>query len=180
MACQNETNTTQTYKGIPLPTTSLSEEDRKRVMVEIVDTLLYKSGLQNMTLSIACGIAGNIKQESKFNYTAIGDNGNSYGLCQWNKSRLEKLYNFCKENNLSYTSVEGQVKYLVHELETVPKYKSVYATISSQEYANDLDRITEYFCLNFESPKYKESVCPKRIPASREVLKEYKRLKGLP
>lgn len=177
MACQNETNATQTYKGIPLPTTNLSEEDREQVMVEIVDTLLYKSGLPNMTLSIACGIAGNIKQESKFNYTAIGDNGNSYGLCQWNKNRLEKLYNFCKENNLSYTSVDGQVKYLVHELNN--GYKNVYSTISSPEYANDLDKVTEYFCLNFESPKYKETVCPKRIPAAREVLKEYKRLKGL-
>ena len=177
MACQNNTNNTQTYKNIPLPTVKLSNEDRQQVMVEIIDTLMYKSGLPNMTLEIACGITGNIKKESAdFNYTAIGDNGNSYGLCQWHNNRLEKLYNFCKENNLSYTSVDGQVKYLVHELNN--DYKNVYSTISSPEYANDLDKVTEYFCLNFESPKYKETVCPKRIPAAREVLKEYKHLKG--
>ena len=50
------------------------------------------------TKANASGIAGNIFVESSFNPTAVGDNGTSFGLAQWHKSRWDRLNEFCKNN----------------------------------------------------------------------------------
>ena len=174
MGCNSNTQQTE-YKGVPLPETkTLSKEERDSVMAMVVDTLMA-SGLPNMNIYIACGIAGNIKAESTFNYTAVNKNGCAYGLCQWYNTRLTKLYNWCKENGCSYTSPEGQLKYLIHELKDVSVYKNVYATISSPEYCNDIDKIAYYFCMHFEVPG--EKYCKSRPSMARQVFEDYKRLK---
>lgn len=38
-----------------------------------------------------CGILANIEYESDFSPTAWGDDGTSYGLCQWHESRCRSL-----------------------------------------------------------------------------------------
>ena len=177
MGCPSKT-TPQSYKNIEIPPqVNLTEEQRKQVMMQVIDILL-KSGLPNMGIEIACGIAGNIKVESMdFNYTAIGDSGTSYGLCQWHETRMVALYNYCKEIGKPFNSVEGQMQYLIHELSSVNRYKQVYANISSQEHAKDIDYITEYFCKYFESPKNYQTYCKTRIPKGRQVFQEYTKLK---
>ena len=72
----------------------------------------------------ACGILANIACESGFKPTAscIDTNGlTSYGICQWNGSRFQELKTYCNNNGYSYSSVEGQLKYLQYELVTSEK-----------------------------------------------------------
>ena len=171
-------NTTEetSYKGIPVPEASkMTTTQKQDVMVEVIDTLL-DSGLPNMNITIACGIAGNIDVESGFNYTAVGDHGTSYGLCQWHETRLENLYNYCKQNNLSYTSVNGQVKFLINELQT--SYKNTYNTISSPEVRDDISKVASNFCMTFERPKNSGTVCPKRAENAKRVYEQYSKIKA--
>lgn len=175
MACAIK-ETQYSFKNITLPTVSkLNGQEKQSVMVQVVD-ILMNSGLPNMNINIACGIAGNIKSESEFNYTAIGDSGSSYGLCQWHNTRMEKLYNYCKSIDKSPNTVEGQMQYLIYELKN--SYKSVYNTISSTPYLNDIGKIAEYFCRHFEVPKNQNVICPARIALAKQVFNDYKRLKG--
>lgn len=164
----------KSYKGIPIPEQrTLSSEEKNRVMVNLVDAL--KASLPNINDTIAFGIAGNVKVESGFNYTAVNSKSGAFGLCQWYQSRFEKLYNWCKENGESYTSSSGQIKFLIHELKDVSTYRKVYDTISSNAYRNDIDKIAYYFCMHFEIPG--EKYCQTRAANARQVAADYKKLK---
>lgn len=76
-----------------------------------------------------CGILANIQHESNFNPHALGDGGTSYGICQWHNSRWDRLKNYCSQNNLDSTTLDGQLSYLVWELQN--NYPSVYNKIVS-------------------------------------------------
>ena len=68
-----------------------------------------------------CGIMANLQCESGFSPSAKyteADGALSFGLCQWNKDRLEALKTFCKEKGYTYTTLTGQLYYLKHELQT--------------------------------------------------------------
>ena len=64
----------------------------------------------------ACGVLANIEKESSFNPNASGDNGASYGICQWNTFRFTALRNWCEDNGYDYTTLDGQLRYLQFEL----------------------------------------------------------------
>lgn len=64
----------------------------------------------------ACGVLANIEKESSFNPNASGDNGASYGICQWNTFRFTALQNWCGANGYDYTTLDGQLHYLQFEL----------------------------------------------------------------
>ncbi len=64
----------------------------------------------------ACGVLANIQYESGANPGAVGDGGTSYGLCQWHNSRCRSLIGYCVSRDMAFTSVEGQLAYLNHEL----------------------------------------------------------------
>ncbi len=63
----------------------------------------------------ASGIAANIHHESNFNPGAVGDNGQSYGLAQWNGDRRA---NFSKVMGkpIEQSTFQDQLDYLHHEL----------------------------------------------------------------
>ncbi|MBQ7475339.1 MAG: S-layer homology domain-containing protein [Clostridia bacterium] len=68
----------------------------------------------------AAGIMANIMCESSFNPNAGDIDTNdlySYGLVMWNGPRYERLKTWCRDNELSHETVEGQMKYLKWELE---------------------------------------------------------------
>jgi len=75
------------------------------------------------------GIMANINHECGFNPNAYGDGGTSYGICQWHADRFTALQNYCSQNGLDYTSVDGQLAYLMYELKT--GYSGVYNTLMS-------------------------------------------------
>ena len=105
----------------------------------------------NLNTAAACGILANIESESSFNPNLYGDYGTSYGICQWHNSRFTQLRNWCSENNKSYMTIEGQLYYLKHELET--DYKKMLSAIKS--YPNTLSGAYDaayIWCTDFEIP----------------------------
>lgn len=80
----------------------------------IFDFLVDEMGLNS---AAACGVLANIEKESNFNPTLYGDNGTSYGICQWHNSRFDNLKNFCAKNGYSWKTLEGQLYFLKYELE---------------------------------------------------------------
>lgn len=63
----------------------------------------------------AIGIAANLKQESEFRPSAVGDGGKAYGLAQWHPDRQA---NFAKAmgRNIQGSSVDDQLKFLTYEM----------------------------------------------------------------
>lgn len=68
-----------------------------------------------------CAVLGNMQQESGIRvYTGGSYDGNgSEGLCQWTFGRKEKMMTYAAQHSASgsWKSVDGQVAYLVYELE---------------------------------------------------------------
>lgn len=73
---------------------------------------------KGFSAAATAGIMGNIERESGFN-PRIEEYGNAvgYGLCQWSYERRTNLINWCKNNGRDYTTVSGQLDYLMYELE---------------------------------------------------------------
>lgn len=73
---------------------------------------------QGFSAAATAAIMGNIQQESGFDPT-IEEIGNAigYGLCQWSYERRTNLETWCNNNGYDYTTVEGQLAYLIYELE---------------------------------------------------------------
>ena len=66
----------------------------------------------------ALGIISNIRSESSYKPDALGDSGTSYGICQWHNSRWTDLKNYCSQNGKDSTTLEGQLDFLMYELES--------------------------------------------------------------
>lgn len=82
----------------------------------------------NFNDATTCGILANIFVECSFNPndSYIESSGaTSYGICQWNNSRLENLKNYCAANGYDYTTVEGQLEFMCYEL-TLGEEKNAY------------------------------------------------------
>ncbi len=78
----------------------------------IYDFLRNTMGLNK---AAACGIMGNMWAESNFIPTA----GNYYyGICQWGGGRRSNLESWCSSNGYDYSTTEGQLAYMYHELQT--------------------------------------------------------------
>lgn len=119
----------------------------------VVERQVYQYLTEQMGLpsSSACGILANIEQESAFNPGAVGDNGTSYGLCQWHAGRYTALKAFCQGKGMDYQTVAGQLAYLRYELENT--YSSLLAELKVQK--NDADgayRAAYLWCVEFERP----------------------------
>lgn len=99
----------------------------------------------------ACAVIANIQYESSFDPHALGDNGTSYGLCQWHDTRWTNMQNWCSNHGYDSTTVEGQCAYLEHDL--VDLHPSIYNAIANvpdtPEGAYDA---ASYWCINFEVP----------------------------
>lgn len=112
-----------------------------------------------MNTAAACGVLANIKCESNFNPNALGDNGTSYGICQWHNDRWANLKNHCNNNGLDWHSLSGQLSYLKHELENVKRFSSVYSTLKSvTNTAEGAYQAGYKWCYTFEVPANYESV----------------------
>lgn len=133
-------------------------------------TVIYNYLTKTMKLSPAasCGVLANIAVESGFNPTMKGDNGTSYGICQWHKSRFTALKDYCKSKKLDYKTLTGQLSYLNYELTN--KYTKVLAYIKSVpntgEGAYDAGY---YYCYYYEVPSDKKNKSKKRGASAQEV-----------
>ena len=118
-----------------------------------------------LNTAAASGILANIRRESSFN----PDSGSSYyGLCQWGGGRLTNLRSFCSSNGYSASSLEGQLRFLAHELEQ--SYSSVLSYLqgvdNSAQGAYDAGY---HFCYNYERPANRESSSVSRGELARDT-----------
>lgn len=80
----------------------------------------YLMGL-GYSKAIASGISGNIYVESKYNPLAVGDNGQSFGLAQWHKSRWDALKKWSRERGRDIRAFETQLDFIDWELKNTEK-----------------------------------------------------------
>lgn len=102
------------------------------------------TALRNAGLSKAgtAAVMGCMVKESNLRTTAENPNDGGYGLLQWTYSRKTDLLNWCYSTGLDASSVEGQVQFFVHELQS--KYSKaarysypVYETLTSSDSVED-------------------------------------------
>lgn len=136
--------------GISLLSSNSESSNTTIVFNYLVDEL-------KMNSAAACGVLANIYYESGFDSHMEGDNNTSYGICQWHADRKTNLINYCKSNNLDYTTLEGQLAFLKYEL--VNSYSKIYNYMLDEK--NTADGAYDagwYWCYNFEVPANRETV----------------------
>ena len=133
------------------------------------NTMLYFFTTQmGLNEAAAAGICANIEHESNFNPNALGDSGTSYGICQWHNERWDNLKRFCDTNNYDWHSMDGQLWFLKHELET--SYPSVMNTLRSvPNTAGGAYDAAYKWCTDFEVPQYKEAKAVQRGNSARDT-----------
>jgi len=111
----------------------------------------------------AVGILANIEAESSFNPNATGDYVNgvatSYGICQWHNDRWTNLKN--KRPN-DWTTLDGQLAFLVQELQESKKTINSYMRNSIPNTADGAYEAGRYWCYNFEVPANRTIVSQNR------------------
>lgn len=138
------------HDGISLLSSNSESSNTTIVFNYLVDEL-------KMNSAAACGVLANIYYESGFDPHMEGDNNTSYGICQWHADRKTNLINYCKSNNLDYTTLEGQLAFLKYEL--VNSYSKIYNYMLDEK--NTADGAYDagwYWCYNFEVPANRETV----------------------
>lgn len=114
----------------------------------------YLVNEMGLTPAAACGVLANIECESDFNCNLYGDNGSSYGICQWHNERLTNMKNYCAKNGYDYKSLDGQLHFLEYELST-NKSDTGYILDKLKGVSNDAEgayRAGYDWCYYFERP----------------------------
>ena len=126
--------------------------------VNVNTVKLYRFLKEELKLNhaAACGLLANVQMESNFRPLALGDGGTSYGFCQWHNGRFTHLMNYCKNRDLDYNTLEGQLSFLGYEL--THGYRGVYEALlditDDEQGAYDAAYL---FCMNFEKPNQTEA-----------------------
>ena len=129
----------------------------------------YLSREMKLNPAAVCGILANIEYESDFSPTVWGDDGTSYGLCQWHESRCRSLFLFCQENGYAPDSVIGQMRYLEQELtEDYPELLTYLQTVENS--AVGAYNAAWYWCWYYEIPAQREE---QAILRGEQALLEY-------
>ena len=118
-----------------------------------VERQVYTFLTEDLRLSTAaaCGVLANIEHESAFRPTIVGDQGTSYGLCQWHNERFSALRGYCSALGMDYRTVEGQLAYLKYELGN--RYTTLLLTLQSIDNTPDgAYRAAYLWCVQFEKP----------------------------
>ena len=126
---------------------------------------LFLTGEMGLNRAAASGILANIRRESNFNPAS----GSSYyGLCQWGGGRLSNLKSFCSKNGYSSSSLEGQLRFLWHELQN--SYPSILRDLQSvPNTAQGAYDAGYLFCYDYERPAAKESSSVSRGNLARDT-----------
>ena len=137
----------------------------------------YLTGTAALSRAVAIGIMANIKHESNFQPTVKGDSGTSYGLCQWHKSRWDRLKTYCNDNGLDVKSVEAQLRFLVYEFKKF--YTKHWDAIQEQPNTEDgAAEVAYIMCVKYEIPAKKEESGKKRGKTARSLWAEFSTVEG--
>ena len=159
----------QTRENIVFFPVIASESDN---YFEIVQFLQEK---MNLNPAGICGIIANILYESDGMPTALGDNGTSYGICQWHEERWQQLINYCNDAGYDWRSLDGQLMFLWYDLNTqFPELKNML--VSCPDSADGAYKAGYAFCLSYESPQ--DSSTKAEIRAAESMYNVYPSLYG--
>ncbi|MBR3928912.1 MAG: hypothetical protein IKJ65_07935 [Clostridia bacterium] len=136
------------------------------------EQIVYQFIVKEMKLNkaAACGIIANIKYESGFRTDALGDNGRSYGICQWFSTRWNRLTTFCAKNGYSPDTLEGQLWFMKYELEK--HYPMVLNYLKNNVFENEQGAYDAawYFCYHYEGPANRASVSKTRANYAKNTV----------
>ncbi|MCR5636007.1 MAG: hypothetical protein K6F76_02350 [Clostridiales bacterium] len=121
----------------------------------------------------ACGVLANIYYESAFSPVCYGDNGTSYGICQWHNGRFDSLKKFCKANGMDYKTIDAQLEYLKYELETSYTQVLSFMRYQIENTAVGAYNAGYYWCYNFEIPGNRAYYAVERGYAARYTFWQY-------
>ena len=111
----------------------------------VVEYMLKKG----LNAAAGVGIAANIKHESNFRTSAVGDNGTSFGICQWHLGRGDRMKKMAGPN--WQNNFTGQLDYLYYEL--CNSYKGVLQSLQSVPNNEDgAKKAADVFVRKFEIP----------------------------
>lgn len=94
------------------PQTGVAYPDPNTSMGKIYKYITEEMGLNR---AVAFGILSHMRRESRYIPTAYNPAG-YYGICQWGGNRYTNLISWCNENGYDYTTIDGQVRFMDHEL----------------------------------------------------------------
>lgn len=159
---------------VPL-SANASSSNKNELKTEIFS---YLTDEMNLNSAAACGVMANIDQESDFNprLVIVDTNGLlSGGLCQWNGGRFSRLRAHCRDKDISYLSVEGQLSYLKKELSS-KAYGYIYDYLKSvPDTAQGAYDAAHYWCYYFEIPANRYS---KAIQRGNSAKSKYWKVYG--
>ena len=132
---------------------------------------VYLTMTMELSNAIACGLLANINLDSGFDSKSIGDGGTSYGICQWHLDRWNRLKQYCNEIQYPYGTLQGQLQYLKHDLET--SYKATLDKIKrSPDTSEGAALSATIFCREYLMPTNVEEKIPQRAQLARTVYWE--------
>lgn len=109
---------------------------------------------QGFTHAGACGIMGNLQQESSFNPLCTSKSGQYFGIEQLGyDGRRQALEAYCTTNGLDYKTIAGQISYLVYELTASSNPGSIgkrSTLVSILQNTDDVQKAAEVFCVGVE------------------------------
>lgn len=125
---------------------------------EILSRLLFQ---YDMEPEAACGIIANMWFESNFIPDIMSTNG-YYGLCQWSRYRQGKLWDYCASNDLDSSTVEGQIAYMMNELDGY-----------DVDFSGSAYECADSFCRVFEAPPNVETQARLRGNYAGELFERF-------
>lgn len=121
--------------------------------------LLTERGLNT---AAAIGVVANIRGESNFNLSVVGDHGTSFGLCQWHNERGRKMKEMCGGGDAWKTNLSGQIDYLWYELNSSYKKSVLDPLMSVSNTETGALEATDVFVRKFEIPADKDGASRRR------------------
>lgn len=135
----------------------------------------------SFTMEQTCGMIGNFCVESGANMNngdinpnikSAFQNENSFGIAQWNPAaaagnRFGELVKFSASIGMSHTTIDAQLRFVKHELETIP-----YLGIGQLRGADTVIDATKVFQDKYERPNKKFAHTEQRIAFAQETFKK--------
>jgi Phage tail lysozyme len=126
------------------------------------------------TLPQAAAMVGHATQESGVTTSATGDNGTAKGLFQWRGDRLAGLQSFAQASGLDPNSIDTQLGYMDHELNTTERKAG--DALRAATNVTDATRAG----MAYERPQGYTAATPEAASGWANRLGEAQRLAGVP
>lgn len=129
---------------------------------KIIVEQLMKNGFKP---AAAIGLLANIYAESSCRPSAVGDNGTSFGICQWHNERGTAMKKYVGANWSS--NLSGQIDYLIYDLNT--NFRSLLSYINNiDNNVSGAKAVADRFVRDFERPAAVNSASVKRQQYAEE------------